>query len=145
MMRLALIAIVAIFGSGVFAVPAAANYAPLGSMSMVNACGGKQGQDKYGCYETVLLHIVRTAGVATAMDMLSVVGALDEDVQRDGHVYAHAIGITGFQSVPDVGKTFGRCSELFQSGCYHGVIQAYLDQVLDPSLIDDAGRINGLC
>jgi len=92
-----------------------------------------------------MLHIVKTAGVATAMDVLSVVGALDEDVQRDGHVYAHAIGITGFQSDPDVGKTFARCSELFQSGCYHGVIQAYLDHVLDPSVMDDSGRINGLC
>jgi hypothetical protein len=79
------------------------------------------------------------------MDVLSVIGALDEDVQRDGHVYAHAIGITGFQSDPDVGKTFARCSELFQSGCYHGVIQAYLDHVLDPSVMDDSVRLNGLC
>jgi hypothetical protein len=114
-------------------------------MGLVDACGDKQGQEKYTCYEATFLHVVKTSGVATAMDLLSVVGVLDEDVQRDGHVYAHAIGITGFQSDPDVEKTFRRCSESFQSGCYHGVIQAYLDHVLDPSLVDDSGRINGLC
>jgi hypothetical protein len=149
MTRLGLIAMSILLGSDVFgavaAPPASAGSTPISSMSMVDACGSKQGQDKFSCYETVLLHIVKTAGVATAMDVLSVIGALDEDVQRDGHVYAHAIGITGFQSDPDVGKTFARCSELFQSGCYHGVIQAYLDHVLDPSVMDDSVRLNGLC
>ena len=77
--------------------------------------------------------------MATAMDMLLVLGAFDEEVQREGHVYAHAIGINAFQSDPDVAKTFARCTELFQSGCYHGVIQAYLDQELGPSLADDSG------
>src|SRR6476659_8073168 len=115
MTRLVLMAMSILLGSGVFgsvaAPPASAGSTPISSMSMVDACGSKQGQYKFSCYETVLLHSVKTAGVATAMDVLSVIGALDEDVQRDGHVYAHAIGITGFQSDPDVGKTFARCSE----------------------------------
>jgi hypothetical protein len=115
------------------------------SMGLVDTCSDKQGPDKYACYETALLSIVNTAGVATAMDVLSVVGVLDEDVQRDGHVYAHAIGITGFQSAPDMATTFSRCSELYQSGCYHGVIQAYLDQVLDHDVVHDSGRINAVC
>jgi hypothetical protein len=115
------------------------------SMGLVGSCGNKQGLEKYTCYEVTFLHVVKTSGVATAMDLLSLVGVLDEDVQRDGHVYAHAIGIAAFQSEPDVGKTFGRCTEVFQSGCYHGVIQAYLDHVLDPLLVADSERINGLC
>ena len=115
------------------------------SMRVLAACDPTQGQEKYGCYEESLLHVVRTSGVATAMDMLLVLGAFDEEVQREGHVYAHAIGINAFQSDPDVAKTFARCTELFQSGCYHGVIQAYLDQELGPSLADDSGRLNDLC
>ena len=149
MKRIVLTAMLVLLESGSFdltgAPLASAGSTPVGSMSVIGACGNKQRQDKYACYETALLHIVTTAGLATAMDVLSVVGALDEDVQRDGHVYAHAIGITGFQSDPDVRKTFVRCSELFQSGCYHGVIQAYLDHVLDPLLVGDSGRINALC
>jgi hypothetical protein len=140
-----------VFGTGlpnalhVHGSPPSASNIPTSSMGMVDACGDKQGQEKNTCYEATFLRIVKTSGIATAMDLLSVVGALDEDVQRDGHVYAHAIGITGFQSDPDVQKTFGRCSELFQSGCYHGVIQAYLDHVLDPALVADSKRINDLC
>jgi hypothetical protein len=149
MIPVALIAVSILLGSGLLDSLTVRASPPLpgtvSSTGLVNACGSKQGQDKYTCYETVLLQVVKTAGVATAMDVLSVVGVLDEEVQRDGHVYAHAIGITGFQSDPDVGKTFARCSEQFQSGCYHGVIQAYLDHVLDPLLVDDSGRINGLC
>ena len=149
MKQFALIVMFVLLGSGSFdsadAGPAPDGSTPVGAMTMIGACDNKQGQEKYTCYETSLLHIVKMVGVATAMDVLSVVGALDEDVQRDGHVYAHAIGIAGFQSDPDVGKTFARCSELFQSGCYHGVIQAYLEHVLDPSLVGDSGRINALC
>ena len=124
--------------------PAAPNIST-SSMGLVDACGNKQGLEKYTCYEATFLHVVQASGVATAMDLLSLVGVLDEDVQRDGHVYAHAIGIAAFQSEPDAGKTFGRCTEVFQSGCYHGVIQAYLDHVLDPLLVADSERINGLC
>lgn len=149
MKQIILIAMLVLFGNGLSdlagAGPAPDGSTPVGAMTVIGACGNKQGQEKYTCYETSLLHIVKAAGVATAMDVLSVVGALDEDVQRDGHVYAHAIGIAGFQSDPDVGKTFARCSELFQSGCYHGVIQAYLEHVLDPSLVGDSERINALC
>lgn len=149
-MTRALVFVVSVsMGAGAYhALPVNASSASKGStssMRLVDACGDTQGQEKYTCYEATFLQVVKTSGVATAMDLLSIVGALDEDVQRDGHVYAHAIGITGFQSDPDVRKTFGRCTEIFQSGCYHGVIQAYLDHVLDPSLVADPGRINGLC
>lgn len=152
MKRAALLIVSVLCGGGltdsvqVSASPPSASRASMSPTALVNACGSStSGQEKYDCYENTLLHVVKAAGVATAMDLLSVVGVLDEDVQRDGHVYAHAIGIAGFQADPDLAKTFVRCSEAFQSGCYHGVIQAYLDQVLDPMLADDSGRINGLC
>jgi hypothetical protein len=56
MMRLVLIAMSILLGSGVFgsvAAPlASAGSTPISSMSMVDACGSKQGQDKFSCYET---------------------------------------------------------------------------------------------
>ena len=42
------------------------------SMRVLAACDPTQGQDKFGCYEESLLHVVKTSGVATAMDMLLV-------------------------------------------------------------------------
>jgi hypothetical protein len=92
------------------------------------ACAGK-GSGKASCYEGILVSMVSSAGVEAAMETLRRLGETDQDVQRDGHVYAHAIGIEAFRHDPDVGRTFGRCTELFQSGCYHGVIQAYFQKV----------------
>ena len=50
------------------------------------------------------------------------------DIQRDGHGYTHVIGIRAWHAGADVAAIFRSCTGLFQSGCYHGVIQAYLTE-----------------
>jgi hypothetical protein len=45
---------------------------------------------------------------------------------RGAHDHAHMIGMRGFDPARPVGETFSTCRVDFQSGCYHGVIQAYL-------------------
>jgi len=42
-----------------------------------------------------------------------------------GYVYAHAIGMHAFDADKNVERTFSSCTDAFQSGCYHGVIEAY--------------------
>ena len=59
------------------------------------------------------------------MGALSILAKRDTDVADDGHVYAHGIGIAAYRDPQTVGETFSRCTAEFQSGCYHGVIQAY--------------------
>ena len=61
------------------------------------------------------------------MAALKTLAAVDQDVEREGHVYAHGIGIEAYQRERSVAKVFGRCSTEFSSGCAHGVIQAYLE------------------
>lgn len=112
---------------------------------LVAACRDKQSQEKSSCYEQGLLSILKQSGVRTAMEALAVAAELDRDVQRDGHVYAHVVGIAAYDRDKDVGEIFRSCSALFQSGCYHGVIQSYLEDVLDASMAGDAERINGVC
>lgn len=107
----------------------------------VRQCGGKAVLEKNGCYEPLLLELMRSAGVRHAMDTLREIGAADRDVERDGHVYAHAIGIAAYHARPDVARTFAACTEIYQSGCYHGVIQAYFGGVQQV----DAAAVNGLC
>jgi hypothetical protein len=63
------------------------------------------------------------------------------EIRRTGHVYAHAIGIAAGSAEHDIAKTFTQCSESFQSGCYHGVIQAWFAG-LDSLSAADA---NALC
>ena len=109
------------------------------------ACRGKQGQEKNSCYEKGLLGVLAQSGVRPAMETLAAVAELDREVQRTGHVYAHVVGIAAYDGAKDVGEIFRSCSELFQSGCYHGVIQSYLEDVLEPSMAESAERINGIC
>jgi hypothetical protein len=116
-----------------------------GTKPLTQACGTELNDAKFTCYEQALLKTLRDSGVRAAMDALEAVGALDKDVQRDGHVLAHAIGIAAYGNGQDVARTFGNCTELFQSGCYHGVIQAYLEDVLNPSMADDPGRLDEVC
>ena len=97
--------------------------------------------DKPACYESLLAIPAARGRVKVAMGALSQLAARDADIRRSGHVYAHAIGIAAGKGRRDVASAFSECSESFQSGCYHGVIQAYfagLDSI-------SAADANALC
>ncbi len=93
------------------------------------------------CYRKAFTAIVRETGVAGAIVALKGVALLDRDVSRDGHVYAHGIGIEGFRHLRNVPAAFDHCPVEFASGCGHGVIQAYLES--QSSM--DSVTINALC
>jgi hypothetical protein len=89
-------------------------------------CTKEQGENKRACYDAFFEQLTRTSGIGPAMATLTMLGDLDLDVARDGHVYSHTIGILGYERAGDVTAAFLSCTDAFQSGCYHGVIQAYL-------------------
>lgn len=93
------------------------------------------------CYEEPLVEAAAAGRVRLAMGALGQIGAVDVDVKRDGHVYAHAIGIAAGKLPGDIAQTFSQCSESFQSGCYHGVIQARF------AALDSIGprEVNAVC
>lgn len=93
------------------------------------------------CYEAQFVWLAASGSVKLAMGALGRLGSIDPEVQRGGHQYAHAIGITAGAKRGDVATTFTQCSEAFQSGCYHGVIQAWFAG-LDSIAAADA---NALC
>ena len=88
-------------------------------------CGRLGGEPKVACYTGPLDSVAARGEVRVAIGALERIGALDRDVKRDDHVYAHGIGIAAGKRGGDVAQTFAMCDERFQSGCYHGVIQAY--------------------
>ncbi len=88
-----------------------------------DGCSDKSTRQK--CLESQLVPLANEGKVKLAMGALAQLAALDSDVGADGHVYAHAIGIAAGKNVSDVAGAFTQCSESFQSGCYHGVIQAW--------------------
>lgn len=92
------------------------------------------------CYEEVFLTLVKRNHVRLSMDALSVLSRLDPEVDRRGHDYTHVVGINAWDPGEDVGATYESCTGLYQSGCYHGVVQAYLD-----ANGSDSTTVYGLC
>jgi hypothetical protein len=93
------------------------------------------------CIESQLVPLAEQGKVKLAMGALGELADLDPDIRNDGHVFAHGIGIAAGKATNDVASAFSQCSESFQSGCYHGVIQAYFGK-LDTITANDA---NALC
>lgn len=81
--------------------------------------------DSTSCYENALLSVLEVEGVSSAMETLESLATTDPALQRHGHEYSHAIGLSAYEEPATVGSTFAACTPIFQSGCYHGVIQAY--------------------
>jgi hypothetical protein len=109
--------------------------------SLLSRCGKLPDQTKTDCYSKPLDSLAALGEVRFAMATLNLLEALDVDAKRDGHVYAHGIGIVAGKRGGDVAKTFSMCDESNQSGCYHGVIQAYFD---DATKIGPT-EVNTLC
>ena len=82
------------------------------------------GDERKKCYEDALLQMVRAGQVRFAMSTLDLLGQQNDHIRKFGHDYSHVIGINAWAPGKDIGATYTQCTELFQSGCYHGVIQA---------------------
>jgi len=91
----------------------------------VKRCRSSSFEKKRTCYTAVLDERLAGGGAAAALQLLDRLVALDPDVRRDGHMYAHRIGVSALKSPSGVGAAFTTCTPAYQSGCYHGVIQSY--------------------
>jgi hypothetical protein len=124
---LLLAAAVAAFGA--FSSPASAQAPPKAAKDpgtlAVEKCRSSDLAKERDCYAARLDEQLAGSGPATALALLDRLAALDPDVRRDGHFYAHRIGISALKTPADVGRVFATCKPAYQSGCYHGVIQSY--------------------
>ena len=89
-------------------------------------CAAESRDARRTCYEDYFLTLADSGRVTIALGALERLGRLDREVEADGHSYTHVIGIRAWKPGDDVGEVFRSCSALYQSGCYHGVIQSYL-------------------
>ena len=104
-------------------------------------CDGLGPMEKRSCYEGVLLPVAAARGPKAALEVLTHLTEMDEQLRVVAHDYAHAIGVAAYDADRDVPRTFPECSVDFQSGCYHGVIQAYF--MFRGS--DDSVTVRALC
>ena len=114
---------------------------PASNAGIYAECVRLDGQEKFACINERLLPVARTGEVQSALEMLANLADTDSDVMREGHLFAHSIGIASFDPTRDFASAFLRCSALFQAGCYHGLIQASLAGATEVG----AETINALC
>lgn len=113
---------------------------------ILNSCRSRDYARQLSCHETRLLDLLQDGGVARAMAVAERMGDLDHEVERQGHVYAHAIGLAAYTDPESVGSAFASCTPAFQSGCYHGVIQSFFVDVGNGGATPvGADAINALC
>lgn len=141
-------ALLAILAAGAGGVVLAHRYGPLhfdaagrARLGGASECIALSRSARADCYRGALTTEVARTGVAGAIAALQTLAGVDPDVNRDGHVYAHGIGIEGYLRARNVPGTFDDCPDQFSSGCGHGVIQAYLES---QSGIDSV-TVNALC
>ncbi len=89
-------------------------------------CSHGSAIEKVNCYEEYFVAVARSDRVRLALGTLAALAKDRPDVALDGHGYTHVIGIRAWQPGLEVATVFKGCTGLFQSGCYHGVIQGYL-------------------
>ncbi|HEX3926417.1 MAG TPA: hypothetical protein VHW65_00320, partial [Gemmatimonadales bacterium] len=104
-------------------------------------CGPKAESVRQTCYEDFFGRLADSNRVHIALGALAALAADHPEIEMEGHSFTHVIGIRAWQPGADVATIFRGCTGLFQSGCYHGVIQAYLIQ--DGNI--DSARAVGLC
>ena len=96
------------------------------AVAMHNRCGTLGGDAKTKCYSSGLDSMATRGEVRMAMVTLARLSVLDGDAGRNGHVFAHGIGMAAGRGGGDIARMFSQCDESNQSGCYHGVLQSYL-------------------
>ena len=124
-------------------VPEGAPPAEVRAAELQRECRGARSQ--MDCYSAGLLEVLEGEGVQEAMLTLERLGERDREVLREGHMYAHAIGLEAAPTTAEVAETFRDCRPSFQSGCYHGVIQSYFAAMSGGTGSVDAPTANGLC
>lgn len=74
----------------------------------------------------------RESGIRPALDSLEKLAATDAQLEGMGHVLAHALGRFAIAQSKDV-AILAQCREIFQAGCYHGVLEGYLAEQPEPT------------
>lgn len=79
----------------------------------------------------------RLDGLAAAINQLEKLAERSEVVRANGHPLAHTLGQYAATMAGNDPSVFSQCTEIFSSGCYHGVVEAYFQtqKKLTPTVV----------
>lgn len=114
--------------------PASANASQAGTTDplasqFLSECASNS--NKIACYLERFQKIITESGTERALTVLEQVAAADPMALTAGHPLAHEIGRSSFAHYGDAKTAFAHCREMFDSGCYHGVLEAVLTSTPD--------------
>lgn len=96
---------------------------------LVVRCSQARATSKNDCHQVALQETVRQHGAALALDEVVELTRLDLAIAVNTHMYVHWIGWESFAFYGNPTQAFMNCKDTFGSGCYHGVLQKYLEKV----------------
>lgn len=88
--------------------------------------GGHAVQDEHDPILASLAATLRAHGMAGAQQQLVAMSASDPAVRRREHHYVLAVGQVSFAQTHDVAASIRQCDEAPDTGCYHGVMDAFV-------------------
>ncbi|MFO0773476.1 MAG: hypothetical protein U0172_02265 [Nitrospiraceae bacterium] len=97
--------------------------------SPFQACTQPVLPDKVACLEAALSRLIDTVGTETSLTELERLANVDRDVLAESHPLVHHIGKRTFARYKTAAEALSHCTAQFWSGCYHGVLQAYLSSL----------------
>lgn len=89
-------------------------------------CSLSSVDEKMRCFHERLEAAIKSEGTEHALSLLELWTKQDPDVEREAHPLVHHIGRQSFAHYGGPAKAMSHCRDVFWSGCYHGVLQAYL-------------------
>lgn len=85
--------------------------------------------EKVACIEAALTRIIETEGTEASLNVLEALTKDDREVLGESHPLVHHIGKRTFARYKTAADALSHCTAQFWSGCYHGVLQAYLSSL----------------
>jgi hypothetical protein len=82
-------------------------------------------EGKISCFQMALEEIVKDHGTGEALLVIEQLAPKDRTLLNEAHNLTHYVGRFSYQHYKDVSQVIFECKESFQSGCYHGVLEAY--------------------
>ena len=94
-------------------------------------------EGKMHCYQQQLESVLQIQGTEQALTALEQITAQDPEALREAHPLVHHLGQQSFTRYGTAPLALSHCRDVFWSGCYHGVLQAYLSSlpVVEPQHI----------
>lgn len=97
--------------------------------ALPGACRPLSFEVKMRCYQGHLETVLQLEGTERALTELEQITAQDPEALREAHPLVHHIGQRSFVRYGSAPQAMAHCRDVFWSGCYHGVLQAYLSSL----------------